>query len=71
MQLAPSGQKTDNTVFYGFGGGVDYNFSKHVAVRVQADFVRDHLFNDLLQNARNTVRFSIGPALNFGPNIAK
>ena len=71
MQLAPSGQKTDNTVFYGVGGGGDYNFSKHVGVRVQADMVRDHLFNDLLQNARNTVRFSIGPAFNFGPNIAK
>ena len=71
MQLAPSGQKTDNTVFYGVGGGGDYNFSKHVGVRVQADMVRDHLFNDLLQKARNTVRFSIGPDFNFGPYIAK
>ena len=71
MQLAPSGQKTDNTVFYGFGGGVDYNFSKHVGVRLQGDFVHDHLFNDLLQNARNTMRFSVGPAFNFGPNILK
>ena len=40
-------------------------------VRVQADFVRDHLFDNLLKNPRNTVRFSIGPAFNFGPNIAK
>jgi hypothetical protein len=71
MQLAPSGQKSDNTAFYGVGGGIDYNFSKHVSVRLQADMVRDHLFSDLLQNARNTVRFSVGPAFNFGPNIAK
>jgi len=27
--------------------------------------------DDLLRNARNTVRFSIGPAFNFGPNIAR
>lgn len=70
-QLAPDGKKKDNVIFYGFGGGIDLNFSKHVAVRVQADFVRDHLFNDLLTDARNTVRFSIGPCFNFGKNIAE
>ncbi len=70
-QLAPTGNKNDNVIFYGFGGGVDLNFSKHVALRVQADFVRDHLFNDLLTDSRNTVRFSIGPAFNFGKNIAE
>jgi hypothetical protein len=70
-QLAPGGKKTDNVIFYGFGGGVDLNFSRHVALRVQSDFVRDHLFDDLLQNPRNTVRFSVGPAFNFGKNIAE
>jgi len=70
-QLAPTGKKTDNTAFYGVGGGIDLNFSKHVGLRVQADFVRDHLFNDLLKDARNTVRISIGPCFNFGPNIVK
>jgi hypothetical protein len=70
-QLAPSGKKTDNTKFYGFGGGIDFNVSTHVGLRVQADFVRDHLFNDLLQDARNTVRVSIGPCFNFGKNIAE
>jgi hypothetical protein len=30
---------------------------------MQADLVRDHLFNDLLTNGRYTVRFSCGPAL--------
>ena len=69
-QLAPTGKKTDNVIFYGFGGGVDLNISKHVLLRVQADFVRDHLFSDLIANSRNTVRVSIGPAFEFGKNIA-
>jgi hypothetical protein len=71
QQLAPTGKKTDTTGFYGVGGGVDWIFSKHVALRVQADFVRDHLFSDLLQDWRNTVRVSVGPCFNFGRNIAK
>ncbi len=70
-QLAPSGSKQDWAPFYGFGGGADLNFSKHFAVRVQADFVHDHLFSDLLKNGRNTVRVSIGPAVQFGRNIVK
>jgi hypothetical protein len=71
MQLAPGGQKTDWTPFYGVGGGVDFLFSKHVGVRVQADFVYDHLFSDILQNGRFTTRFSVGPCFNFGKNIKK
>jgi hypothetical protein len=70
-QLAPSGSKRDHTVFYGFGGGIDYLFSKHVGLRVQADLVYDHLFNDLLKDGRLTTRFSIGPCFNFGKNIVK
>src|ERR1700738_1234121 len=31
-QLVPSGQKTDWTGFYGFGGGADVLFSKHVGL---------------------------------------
>jgi hypothetical protein len=69
--LAPSGKKTDTTGFYGFGGGVDFLFSKHVALRVQADLVYQHLFSDLLQSGMLTTRFSIGPCFNFGKNIAK
>lgn len=70
-ELAPTGKKTDWTVFYGFGGGVDFLFSKHLALRVQADLVYDHLFSDLLQDGRFTTRFSIGPCFNFGKNIRK
>jgi hypothetical protein len=68
QQLAPSGTKVDWTPFYGFGGGVDLNVTHHFGVRLQADFVRDHLFSDLL-NARNTVRFSLGPTFHLGKNI--
>jgi len=70
-QLAPAGNKTDWTAFYGFGGGIDVLLSKHIAVRTQADLVYDHLFNDLLKDGRFTVRFSAGPCFNFGKNVAK
>ncbi|HEY6293175.1 MAG TPA: hypothetical protein VI455_16610 [Terriglobia bacterium] len=71
QQLVPSGTKTDNTAFYGFGGGADFLFSRHVALRVQSDLVYDHLFSDLLKDGRWTVRFSVGPCFNFGKNIVK
>jgi hypothetical protein len=70
-QLAPNGKKNDNVIFYGFGYGADLNFSRHLALRIQSDLVHDHLFDDLLRISRNTVRFSIGPAFNFGKNIAE
>ena len=70
-QLAPSGQVTDWTWFGGFGGGVDYLFTRHLGVRIQSDLVWNHLFNDLLQNGRWTVRFSVGPCFHFGKNIVK
>ena len=69
QQLAPSGQKTDTTYFYGVGGGGDVNLTKHFGIRVQADVVRDHLFSDTLKDARTTVRFSIGPTVQFGNNV--
>ena len=70
-QLVPSGQKTDWTVFGGFGGGTDFLFTNHVGLRVQSDLVYDHLFSDLLKDGRFTVRFSVGPIFNFGKNIKK
>lgn len=68
--LAPTGHKTDWQGFYGIGGGFDINISKRFALRVQADHVWDHLFDDLLKDGRWTTRFSIGPCFNFGGNIA-
>jgi hypothetical protein len=70
-QLAPGGKKSDWTGFYGFGGGAELNLGDHFSLRMQADFVRSHLFNDVLRESRNTVRLSVGPAVHFGRNIAK
>jgi hypothetical protein len=70
-ELAPTGHKTDWQGFYGIGGGVDVLISKHLAFRTQADYVYDHLFNDLLQDGRWTTRFSVGPCFNFGRNIVE
>jgi hypothetical protein len=70
-QLAPSGTKTDWEAFYGVGGGVDLNFMRHASIRLQADFVHNDLFTDILKSSRNTVRLSIGPAFHFGKNIAR
>jgi hypothetical protein len=71
QQLAPSGKKTDWEPFYGFGGGVELNFLRYASIRLQADFVHNDLFADILKNSRNTVRLSIGPAFHFGRNIAR
>ena len=69
--LTPAGNKTDTAGFVGLGGGFDILFSKHFAMRSQVDVVYDHLFNDILKDGRWTVRFSVGPAFNFGKNIKK
>ncbi len=71
QQLAPSGSKLDWTGFYGFGGGMDYSATRHVGLRIQADFVHDHLFNDLLKDSRNTLHVSIGPYFHFGRNVVR
>ncbi len=56
---------TDTTYFYGAGGGVDFNASKHVGVRVSVDFVHTTLFSELL-HGRNAVRVSVGPTWKWG-----
>ena len=61
--LAPN--LTNTVVFYGAGGGLDYNLSRHVAVRFSADFVHTHLFSNLLL-PRNAVRVSVGPTWRWG-----
>lgn len=68
-QLSPEPDKKDWTWFYGAGAGFDINFNPHFALRVQADYVWDHLFPDILREGRPTLRFSVGPAFNFGRNI--
>lgn len=61
--LSPS--LTNTVVFYGAGGGFDYNLSRRVAIRVTADFIHTHLFSDLLE-PRNGVRVSVGPVWRWG-----
>jgi len=68
-QLTPTGKKTDWTYFYGFGGGLEFNVNHHFALRFQADFAHDQFFNDILK-AGNTIRFSVGPAFQWGKNVA-
>lgn len=67
--IGSSMKKSDTEVFYGVGGGFDVNFSKHVAVRAQMDFVRVNLFSDLLKSAQNNIRVSVGPTFRFGHNV--
>ena len=69
--LSSNGTKTDNVLFYGFGGGFDVLFSRSFGWRTQSDLVYDHLFSDLLKDGRFTARFSTGPCFNFGKNIVK
>ena len=69
--LVPAGKKTDWSGFYGFGGGADFILTRHFALRLQSDVVYDHLFNDILKDGRWTIRFSVGPAFFFGPNIVR
>lgn len=69
--LAPTGQKTQWTAFYGVGGGLELNVARHFSLRMQADYVHNTLFTDILKSARNTTRLSIGPAFHFGKNITQ
>jgi hypothetical protein len=69
--IGPSGEVSDTVVFYGFGGGLDLNVSKHFAIRTAADFVHFNVFDSLLNGGRNSVRVSIGPAFRFGGNVEK
>lgn len=69
-QLVPAGSKVDWTGFYGFGGGVDWNATRHFGVRAQVDVVYWRLFNDLLANGTWTARYAFGPTFRFGRNIA-
>jgi hypothetical protein len=69
QELVPSGKKSDWTGFHGFGGGYDLNATRHIGLRMQADAVYFHVFNDLLKDGRWDFRWSIGPTFHFGGNI--
>lgn len=61
----------DTTYFYGLGGGVDFNATKHVHLRADVEFVHVYLFSGILADPRNSVRLSVGPTFNFGKNVRK
>jgi len=61
----------DTTYFYGFGGGWDYNMTKHFHLRSDIEFVHVDLYSSLLANSRNSVRLSVGPTFSFGKNVTR
>lgn len=67
----PNMQKTDTVTFYGVGGGVDFNLSKHFGVRTALDYVHYNMFSNVLGSSQNSIRFSVGPTFRFGGNIIK
>lgn len=67
--VGPSLAQADFIRFYGVGGGANFKLSRHMGVRVSADYVHSFLFKDVLARPRNTLRFSIGPSVNFGHNV--
>lgn len=69
--VGSSMQKTDTVTFYGFGGGMDFNVSKHFGIRTAADYVHYNMFSNILKDSQNSVRWSIGPTFRFGGNIVK
>lgn len=71
QQLAPNGSIKDWEAFFGLGGGFEVNFMRYASIRIQADYVHNDLFSNILKDPRNTVRLSVGPAFHFGRNIVK
>jgi hypothetical protein len=67
--LVPGSTKSDTTVFYGASAGFDWNATRHVGIRVAADFVHVNLFDGFLKEPRNSVRVSIGPTWRWGKNV--
>jgi hypothetical protein len=71
LGVLKSSAPSDTTYFYGFGGGGDFNATKHIHLRCDIEFVHVFLFDGLLANSRNSLRVSIGPSFSFGKNVAK
>jgi opacity protein-like surface antigen len=62
----PSAHQTDTQLFFGLGGGFDYNISKRFALRVTADWINTHLYSDILVHRQNFVRLTFGPTIRWG-----
>lgn len=59
-------KQNDTKIFFGLGGGVDFNISRPIGIRITADWVNTHLFDSLLPDRQNYLRFSIGPTFRWG-----
>jgi hypothetical protein len=66
QSFMPAGRKVDWTPFYGGGGGVDLQLSRHITFKSMIDVVYSHAFNDLLADGTWTYRFSSGVTFQFG-----
>ena len=51
---------------YAFGGGVDYDVTERIAVRVQGDWIRSHFPETLTRDYQNSYRASAGIVFKFG-----
>jgi len=69
--LGSSGKTSDTVMFWGVGGGIDFNVAKHMSIRLTSDFVNTGLYSNLLNGRQNDIRFSVGPAFHFGKNVEK
>jgi hypothetical protein len=62
----PGAHQTDSQLFFGLGGGFDVNVSRKIGMRFAADWVKTHLFSNLLTPRQNYIRFSVGPTFRWG-----
>src|SRR6476619_466574 len=53
--VGPTGKTSDTVVFWGVGGGMEWNIAKHLSIRTGADFVRMNMFESMLDGPRNSV----------------
>jgi hypothetical protein len=67
--IAPSEGLQEWTMYYGVGGGLAFNVTRHFSLVMQADFVHERIFTNVLNSGSNTIRISVGPAFQFGKNM--
>jgi len=67
--VGPSLAQADFIRFYGVGGGLTYQATKHFGIRFSVDYIHTYLFDQVLAHSRNSTRISFGPAYSFGGNV--
>jgi opacity protein-like surface antigen len=69
--LGPKTKTSDTVIFYGIGGGLEFNVHKHLSLKLNTEFVHTNLYDNMLNGGQNNIRFSVGPSFHFGKNIVK